>query len=480
MPEPRVLIRWSVVGALAIVLCAWAAHDIPLNNYDTAYSLLWGRDLVGGQLPDYSVGLAPTPHPLATLFGAALSLPGGGSEPASQGAVWVWMTFAYLSLLVLGTLVFALGRAWFGTAAGLLAALIVLTREPVLSYGLRAYVDIPYICLLLGALLLETRNRRAGTPVLILIMLAGLLRPEAWLFAIVYGAWLWHGGKLRPVHIALVFAAPVLWALSDLAVSGDPFHSLTGTREGAKELGRKTGPVNVVKLTPRRIGEVVREPVLLAAIGGLGFTLWRMPRRAALGFVALIAALVAFALLGSAGLSIITRYLLLPATLLAIFAGAGIFGFLKLERGDKARPWWEGFAVVAVLAMFVFVPSQVSRLHKLDNALDRQNAILTELGGFFEGNPSEVPHGCRPLTLANRRAVPQVALWTRLDPGDEIRSGQDDGIEGVYFQPANTQVAKDFVLDKRDLDKRLPSPPAEASSAHFEYWNVFGLDKCSE
>src|SRR3954470_15000574 len=99
MPESRTMIRWGTGIVLAVIVCAVAAHDVPLNNYDTAYSLLWGRDLVGGQLPDYSVGLAPTPHPLATLFGAILSLPGSGSEPSSEGAVWVWMTFAYLSLL---------------------------------------------------------------------------------------------------------------------------------------------------------------------------------------------------------------------------------------------------------------------------------------------------------------------------------------------------------------------------------------------
>ncbi len=89
----------------------------------------------------------------------------------------------------MGWLVYALGRAWFNGATGVVAALIVLTREPVFSYGVRAYVDIPYICLLLGALLVETRRPRAGTPVLVLVALAGLLRPEAWLFAFAYVIW---------------------------------------------------------------------------------------------------------------------------------------------------------------------------------------------------------------------------------------------------------------------------------------------------
>ena len=55
---------------------------------------------------------------------------------------------------------------WFGTWAGVAAALIVVTRVPVLDFGARAYVDIPFIALVLGALLVETRRPRAGAPVL--------------------------------------------------------------------------------------------------------------------------------------------------------------------------------------------------------------------------------------------------------------------------------------------------------------------------
>ena len=57
--------------------------------------------------------------------------------------------------------VYALGARWFGRAAGALGALLLITRVPVLSYGVRAYVDIPYLLLVLSALLVESR-RPAG------------------------------------------------------------------------------------------------------------------------------------------------------------------------------------------------------------------------------------------------------------------------------------------------------------------------------
>ena len=145
-------------------------------------------------------------------------------------------------------MIYRLGSVWFGRAAGALAALIFLTRVPVLSYGVRAYVDLPYLLLVLGALLVEsrsrvTRGRPAGAPALALLALAGLLRPEAWAFSALY--WLYmldltphlRGARTRTDHTRrelaaltlLALAAPLIWVLSDLAITGDPLWSLTNT-----------------------------------------------------------------------------------------------------------------------------------------------------------------------------------------------------------------------------------------------------------
>ena len=69
--------RGKAIGwTLLLGLVAWALVGRGLVNYDTLYALVWGRDLTHGTLPDYDVSLAPTPHPLATLAGAVLSLLG--------------------------------------------------------------------------------------------------------------------------------------------------------------------------------------------------------------------------------------------------------------------------------------------------------------------------------------------------------------------------------------------------------------------
>ncbi len=457
-----VVVPVAVSLALAALIYAVFAPAHFLN-YDTEYALLWGHDVLHGRTPDYTVALAPTPHPLTSAFAALLSLGGPGF---AEGALEL---LAYVALGVLGWLVFALGRAWFGVAAGVVAAAVVLTREPVLSYGVRAYVDIPYLCLLLGALLVETRRRRAGAPVLVLLALAGLLRPEAWLFAFAYVVWLWRGGALRTNHIILLVAAPVLWALSDLAVTGDPLHSLTGTRSTAADLGRVTGLQHVPETLPRRLGEILRVPALVGAAGGGLLALWLVRRRALLGAAAGALAVVAFCVLAAAGLSILTRYLLLPATILALFCGAAVAGWVTLPHDHPWRTRWMAFGALVVVLFAVFAPSQVDRLRSTRAALITQTHILDELRVLAP----RAGTGCA-ITVPNRRAVPQLALWTDRRPGD-VGSAQETGrYAPPAFVPVSRAVADRFVLNARDKDKRLPPTPTAAPAARGAYWLLFG------
>lgn len=447
----------SVALAAIVFLVAAPARFL---NYDTEYALLWGDDLAHGRTPDYDVPFAPTPHPLATLVGLL------GSET-------VFVVLAFLALGVLGWLTYALGRAWFNVPTGVLAALIVLTREPVFSYGVRAYVDIAYIGLLLGALLIETRRPRAGTAPLALMALAGLLRPEAWLFAFAYCVWLWRGGALRPAHVALLAAAPLLWFLSDLLITGNPIHSLTGTRDTAADLGRVTGLQHVPGTLPRRLGEILREPVLLGAAIGGGLSLWRLRGRRGvlLGAAAGVIAIVAFCVLATAGLSILTRYLLLPATILAIFAGAGVFGWVELPREDPWRRAWIAGAAVTVLALLAFVPSQVNRIKNTRAALVTQTKILDELRDL-------APRArCATVSVPNRRAVPQIALWTDRRPRDIVSAQEASRYTGSAFVPASPAIADQFVLDARDKVKALPPVPTSAPTVRGRFWVLY--DDCA-
>jgi hypothetical protein len=434
----------------------WALAGHGLVNYDTLYTLVWGREIAGGRTPDLDVAVAPTPHPLADV-GAVLLAPlsNAGSGLQGQAAMAVVLVLSFVALALLARVVFALGRAWFGAWAGVAAALIVVTRVPVLDFGARAYVDIPFIALVLAALLVETRRPRAGWPVLALLAAAGLLRPEAWLFSFAYVAWLaWETRRFDPVFL-IALVAPLGWMLHDLIVSGDPLHSWLDTRESAQELNRITGLDNVPTTMPRRLGEILRESGLLAAaIGGVLCIAWRRDERGVrLGVAAGVLAVVAFCVLAAGGLPIRTRYLMLTACILAVFAGAGLFGWRTVEDPGRRRAWaWA--SVVALAAIVVTAPNQLHRIGSLRDALATQVEIQDELGDAVERAP------CEPYVVPNRRPVPLVALWRDVTPGSVAVAQDGFPPGGSYVYPRSPEVARDYILDPSDLDRRVPPPPA--------------------
>src|SRR6185295_9460953 len=110
---------------------------------------------------------------------------------------------------------------------GLTAAAILCTRFDFPFLAARGYLDIPFLALVVWAGALEAERPRRGTPVLILLLCAGLLRPEAWLLSGLYWLWLFPGAGWRDrIRWALlVGAAPLIWMATDFAVTGDPLFS---------------------------------------------------------------------------------------------------------------------------------------------------------------------------------------------------------------------------------------------------------------
>jgi hypothetical protein len=455
LPRPSRLVAPVAIGAGALLLWLWIR--VGFANNDTLFSLVWGQQLGRGETPQYDLAIAPTPHPLGTLAGLILSplSPHTGED--------VIVAIGYVALATVAFLVYRLGEAWFGRAAGIAAAALIITREPVLSNGIRAYVDIPYIALVLAALLVETRRRRAGEPVLALLAVAGLLRPEAWLFSCVYWLWIWRGGERergRLIRLALLAAAgPLIWFAADAVVTGNPFWSLTQTRDTAATLRRVTGLHNVPYTGSRRLGEILRQPGLFAAFAGLLLTLAWLRDRARLGVAALIATLAAFTLLATAGLPIVTRYMLLPAALLSTFAGAAVFGWLELPAGAARRRAWIAVGAVAALALIAFVPSQAHRLDHTFDALARQQTDRDALLALV--NRGTISMRCGPIGVPNHRPVPLLALYLHVRPGLVVDAqGRRRLTTGSYVDPANAGVRRDYTLDPHDPQLLTASVPA--------------------
>ncbi|MSX02321.1 MAG: hypothetical protein F2813_04075 [Actinobacteria bacterium] len=470
----------AVAAIVALAALAWLLAGRGLVNYDTLYSLVWGRELSEGQSLVLTTPFAPTLHPFGIVLGILLS---PFSKTVAAGvhgvaATDIVLVLAFLALGALIWLTYKLGSFWFGPWAGVLAALIMITRRPLLDFGARAFVDIPYVALVLAAALIESRRRRAAVPVLALLAIAGLIRPEAWAFSGAYVIYLWFSGEHTPRQVAgwLAMAAvgPVVWLLGDWLLAGDVLHSLRGTQQNGRELGRATGLSGIVTVAPRRLGEILREPVLFGALGGLAFSCWALRDRVRAPLLIAAVSLAAFCLLALAGLPIVGRYLLLPAVIGAIFCGAGVFGWRELAGDDKRRRPWAWFAALTILLLIVFAPIQVSRLSNLRYALKRQEQIQGDLRALVQQPPGLISRSCTPISVPNHRPVPLLAIWLDL-PAQQIFSAADaPQPSGQFIATASPSVAADYILDPRDKDRSVVQPPASFKSVGSnESWVVY-------
>jgi hypothetical protein len=471
--------------AVPLALIAGAAllrliSGVGFANYDTLYALAWGGQLSRGETPAYDIAIAPTPHPLLEALGFVLSpLPARAVER-------ITVAVGFLALAGCGALVYRLGADWFGRAAGFVAAAVLLTRVPILSYGVRAYVDLPFLALVLAALAVESRAqlrdaRPAGARVLALLALAGLLRPEAWALSGIYWLYLavWthrrepHAltvGRLGPLAL-LALSAPLLWMLSDLAITGDPLWSLTNTRHTAHTLGRVTGIANAPEYIPRRIGEILRPAGLVGAALGGALALVCLRRRALIGAAAGAAAAAVFIAVAAAGLSINTRYAFLTAAILCVFCGAGAFGWVKLPPGDRRRRPWALAGAALVVGLLASAPGQYRAADReLDN-LGRQQDIQDDLVALVKRGAVNLR--CGPAGVPSHAPIPLLSLYLSTTPRKIVDAQTEEILRGVYVDPASREVEATYVIDPHDPHVPVGVPPGFRAVAANRSWLIF-------
>lgn len=493
-------------GLIALAIYAFFGHAFP--NYDSVYALVWGDDLASGRSPDYEAPLAPTPHPLAIFAGVLLSPLGSG---LAEG-LYLALVLLGFGALVVG--LFRLGSESFATAVGVLGAAIFLTRVPPLNFGIRGYVDLPTVALIVWAAVLEARRPRRGVPVLVLIGLAGLLRPEAWLFAAAYWVWLvlplngveraaarlpgWvarigYGlAGARPprvelgerVRLALLAAAaPLLWALSDLLITGDPLWSLNGTSDLAAELGRPTGLAKVPEVMPRRLGEILRLPELIAAVIGATAGLIWLRRRTAVPLALAVVNGLAFLLFAVGGLSLLGRYLFLAAAMLCVLAAVAVFGWQALAE-DAEPPdvrWrWRAGGVALLVVLLAFAPAQAGRLSDLRTEIGDRDGVRDDLRSLVSTPPAEAALArCGTLFVPNHRPVPDLAYWLDRRPAAIVSALRvEPGADGVFVTP-RPEVEELTILDPRDETRPASAVPAGYRlAAENRSWRLFSGPAC--
>jgi hypothetical protein len=458
---------WIAVALIAIAVLAAVGFAIypTFPNYDSYYSLVWGRELLHGSTPSFEAYRAPTEHPLAIAFGALLALLGDGAD-----RVLVAATLA--SFVALAGGVYRLAAVSFNAAVGVVAAVLLCTRFDFPFLALRAYIDIPYLALVVWAAAIEAARPRRGAPVLVLLAAAGLLRPEAWLLAGLYLLWVapvadW---RRRAELASLVAIPPVVWCLLDGAVTGSPLFSLRHTNGLAEELGRTSTLAGIPTSTLRFLEGLDKKPVLFAGALGLVFAL--ALRRGAVVLALLVSGLATFVLVGLAGLSIISRYLLVPSLMVMIYAAVALAGWTTLARAHPLRRPWALVAGVVLAGGIAYTAAHLT-LHNFVVELRFRGDAHASLRALLRS--PEVRHGrrCGPVSLPNHKLIPEARWILRAGRRDVIaRSDSSQAARirrGVAIYAVGPKAFRRYGYSPDDVSNALPLPgfAFARANAHF-------------
>jgi hypothetical protein len=461
----------TIVGvAVAMVLI----YGPSFVNYDAQWGVVWARDLWHGFAPEYTADFAPTPHPLATAV-SSLALPFG------HDADLVIVAITLLSFGALTYLTYALGAELFTPWVGLVAALVVVTRPALQRDALIGYQDMPFATLVIGAVLLEARRPRRGVPVLVLLALAGLLRPEAWVLGGLYWLYLWPA--LAPAQrartFALVVAAPLIWAVSDWIIAGDPLHSLHGTAALAEEADRRRSPAEVPYWTAQYFGYALREPMVVGVPMGLVFAWLYVRRRATLPVAVAVAMTVVFAVGPLFGLPLIRRYVETPAVLLTLFYGLAVCGWTLLAPGSRARRGWMIAGGAAVLLSLVYLPWHTQKLDGVQRRLDVDGALYGDLQKVGESPAVRAAFArCAPLTASDHRAIPFLRFWLDGEPGSvgTVESGASPMGKLLLLPRRNRSTSRIY---RAGAFPRVQPPDGYRQIFRNPSWRVYAAPGCA-
>jgi hypothetical protein len=437
---------WIVLLAVALALMLGPGSA----GYDASWSLVWGGQIADGQMPDYEANAAPTPHPLSNLVAAVLSP--AGWKVAATGLVAI----EWLSLAALGWATAQLGGRLFGMWAGVLAAVVLVSRQLIVVETGQAILDIPFLALVVWAAAHEVRHPRAGVTVPALLALAGLLRPEGWLVA---GAYLVYrvaaGDRERlPLLVAITAAAPALWLLGDLLVTGDPLHSLHGTQDLAAQLDRPRDTDTALAAAPTYLRFALQEPAVWVGFAGAAAGLLGFYERSLLPGAIIVIGLGAFLALGVAGLPLLVRYLLLPSAMLAVFCGLAALGWAAVPRRDPTHRRWVLVGALAAVVLAAGVPSDARRVADGRRGNGDYHRVYASAQAILDAPAVQnAARRCRGVSVPDFRPLALAALALDRDP-DTVTLGPGQGAS-LALAYANPDAAEVFAI----------GPPPEAGTA---------------
>jgi len=452
---------WQVLIVAGLAGFLFLAYGPGYVGIDAMWSLTWGRDLV--HLSALSESGTTTPHVLSNLLGAALTPFGADADRALVG-------LEYLAAAGLVWVVALTAREVAGTAAGVLAGVLMATREQLLFATRAGFLDVFAAAVVVWAVFLLVRwrgERLRG--VVVLLSLAGLLRPEPWVLLVVVVAVQWR--RARRVELAVfaaVIAVPLLWALSDLVLSGDMLFSLHETHRVSDlvRIGQHipTGFKERLISVPRNLAHAPGPELFLLALFFGALVLWpgaaaaRLRARAfgevaacrqlePLRVIAGAALVIAVVIAGEAltGTLLFARFAL-PFAGLVVALVAGCLGLVaRAHLGTHTH-----LALAAAGAALVLIA--VPFLAHARRTTDPEHARYEAARAVLRPGVGD----CTPIVVPGVNFRPFAAVWAGVR-GDEVVAASEGMPSTGTFVDAVGREPERFLLDPSFPQERLGS-----------------------
>ena len=344
----RTTSRWALVGVGCLVVAVVSLLFGRQPTYDPTAWLIWGNQIVHG---DLFTRFGPSWKPLPILITAPTALLG---DTAQQQ---IWLVVARAGALAALALTYRLAWRLEGPVAGVIAAVALLCSSGYATRTFRGDSEGLLVAIAFGAIEAHLCGRRWLT--FGLIVAATLMRPELFVFAVGYGLWLvWVAPTAAPRRrtLAIVTAAGVIvvaaWLIPEEIGSGELFRA--ASRALLPVAGSPATADFPFLATFTNAAAVLPWPLYAAGVWYVlaAIVVLRRRRRTdrsaalavALAAIA-TATMVLIALMAQAGFTGNIRYLTIPIGLTGVVGAAGL---VRLGRLAWARlgPRWGVVAIV--------------------------------------------------------------------------------------------------------------------------------------
>jgi hypothetical protein len=424
---------WVVLG-VAIVSALFVVISDMRPSYDGFGFLVWGRQVLHWNL---NTDGAPSWKPLPFLFTLPYAV-------AGRGQLWLWMGTAVAGA-VAGS-VFAARVAFRLTGAspdrrsapyvaGAFAGIAVLGINTYMHLVLIANSDPLIVAVCLAAI--DCHLARRHKLAFVMLLLASLGRPEAWVFAGLYGLWAFvkvPTRGMRVLAVAGLVLIPVFWfsvpALTSHSwfISGD----LALNQQTVIHGNKIVGVVN-------RFRSLYELPMQLAMLMGVVLAVLRRDRTTLLVVAAAGTWLLIEIAFAYHGWSAVSRYMIEPAAVMVAVAGGGI-GWLLADTRTFGVLRWLGPAVALVLIV-ALAPDARSRVRTMRGLIEDSRHSAKQIDRLHkvidkDGGPDAIKACGQPVSLVGFQST--VAYYTNLNVGNVgFRPGKSigRGDQIVLFKP---------------------------------------------